>query len=263
MRILSILLVAGLLLSSFSARSQGNAMARPRQSTPVPLELNSQKGGMIHVALGAYTPTGFWRQRYGNVLDIQTGYTWINGAHLFGFEGGAMYTNQVKDLGSVLNFLLTPEGEILSNDGSYSSLRVEMRGWQLGAHIGQRYPLNALGSAKSSWFWKLKGGVMQHKLAFMSSGGVPMLASPYTYGMDELQRGGFVGEEIGFLHLGRVAPHFQLSILAFQGWMQPIRGYNFSLGGIQTEAKLNFAWGIRGTWILPLLQEKSAIRFYY
>jgi hypothetical protein len=22
-------------------------------------------------------------------------------------------------------------------------------------------------------------------------------------------------------------------------------------------------WGVRATWILPLLQEKSAIRFYY
>jgi len=263
MRILSILLVGGLLGTTFSAAGQGTAMARPRRSTPVPLELSSQKGGMFHVGLGTYAPTGYWRQRYGNVLDIQTGYTWINGSHLFGFEGGALYTSQVKDLGNVLSFLLTPEGEILSNDGSYSSLRVEMRGWQMGAHIGQRYALNPLGSAKSSWYWKFKGGMMQHKMAFMSSGGVPMLATPYTYGLDEMQRGAFVAEEIGFLHLGRVAPHFQISLLAFQGWMHPIRGYNFSIGGIQKEPQWNYAWGLRGTWILPLLQEKSAIRYYY
>ena len=263
MRILSLLWVVAVFLSAHSAMGQGAGLARPRRSTPVPTEISSQKGGMIYVGLGGYVPSGYWRQRYGNLLDIQTGYTWLNGSTLLGLEGGALYSSQVKGLDQILDFLITPEGEILGNDGSYNSLRVEMRGWQLGAHVGQRYALNDLGSAKSSWFWKLKGGMMQHKMAFMSSGGVPMLAAPYTHAMDELNRGAFLGEELGFMHLGRVAPHFQLSVLAFQGWMWPVRGYTFVLDGIQKEPQWSMGWGVRATWILPLLQEKSAIRFYY
>ena len=65
------------------------------------------------------------------------------------------------------------------------------------------------------------------------------------------------------MHLGRVAPHFQLSVLAFQGWMWPVRVYTFVLDGIQKEPQWSMGWGVRATWILPLLQEKSAIRFYY
>ncbi len=263
MRILSLLWVVSLTLCTATAFGQGAGLAGPRRSTPAPEEIPSQKGGMIFVGLGGYTPSGPWRHRYGTILDIQTGYTWLSGATLFGVEGGALYGGQVKGLEDILHFLLTPEGEILGNDGSYSSLRVEMRGGQLGVHVGKRYALNRQQSAKSSWYWKLKGGIMQHKMAFMSSGGVPMLATPYTYGMDELQRGAFMGEEIGFMHLGRVAPHFQWSILAFQGWMHPIRGYTFVFEGAQKEPQFSLGWGLRATWILPLLEEKSAVRYYY
>lgn len=260
MRNLSLLCIA--LLWSWSALGQ-TAVVRPRRSTPVPTTVESQRGGLIQVGLGGFQPSGFWRQRYGGLLDVQAGYSILNGQTLFGFSGGALYGSQVKDLAEVIDFLLTPEGEILANDGSYGNLRVEMRGWQISAHIGRRYALNPANSAKSTWYWKLHAGVMQHKMAFLSSGGVPMLAEPYSLGLDELKRGPYVSEEIGFMHLGRVAPHFNVSLVAFQGWTEAVRGYSFTLGGYQKEPKWDLGWGIRTTWILPMLQEKTAIRYYY
>jgi len=263
MRNLSLIWVLALVIAPHLLLAQSGAIARPRRSTPIPEKVEGQRGGLIQVGLGGYQPSGAWTHRFGSMLDVQASYSLLNGATLIGLDLGSLHSSQVKNMSDVLNFLLTPEGEILSNDGSYGSLRIEMRGWQMGGHIGQRYPLNPLGPAKSTWYWKVKGGVMQHKIAFMSSGGVPMLAAPYTYGMDELRRGPFVSEELGFLHLGRIAPHFALSLVAFQGYMLPIRGYSFTLQGPTTAAQWDAGWGIRATWILPMLQEKSAIRFYY
>ena len=246
-----------------SLQAQSTTVVRPRRSTPVPTTVADQRGGLIQVGLGGYQPSGFWSRRYGGLLDVQTSYSWLSGKSLFGIDAGALYSSQVKDLASILNFLLTPEGEILANDGSYGNLRVEMRGWQLGAHIGRRSALTESGSAKSTWYWKLHGGIMQHKMAFISGGGVPMLAEPYSLGLDELKRGPYVAEEIGFMHLGRIAPHFQVSLVAFQGWTEAVRGYSFTLAGYQKEPKWDLGWGIRTTWLLPMLQEKSAIRYYY
>lgn len=263
MRNLSLVCIAFLGLWAGSLQAQSTTVVRPRRSTPVPTTVADQRGGLIQVGLGGYQPSGFWSRRYGGLLDVQTSYSLLNGKTLLGIDAGALYSSQVKDLASVIHFLLTPEGEILANDGSYGNLRVEMRGWQLGAHVGQRYALTESGSAKSTWYWKLHGGIMQHKMAFMSSGGVPMLSEPYTLGLDELKRGPYLSEEIGFMHLGRVAPHFQVSLVAFQGWTEAVRGYSFTLGGYQKEPKWDMGWGIRTTWVLPMLQEKSAIRYYY
>ncbi|HAB36257.1 MAG TPA: hypothetical protein DCE58_06650, partial [Cryomorphaceae bacterium] len=76
MRNLSLLCIA--LLWSWSALGQ-TAVVRPRRSTPVPTTVESQRGGLIQVGLGGFQPSGFWRQRYGGMQDLQTSNSFLCG----------------------------------------------------------------------------------------------------------------------------------------------------------------------------------------
>ncbi len=252
-----------IILQCYTSKAEGSITKFKSKKEITEKHLN-QVGSLIQIRLGVQQPMGNWLNYYGSILDIGLQYSWINKDLFYGISSTYLYGGNVKKLDQILDYLLTESGEIMSNDGSsLSGLQSELRGGQLGIHFGSRISKWSDGnSCPIIWF---ETGIIQHKRALFSSGGVPQLEPPYSYGLDNLHRGIYIQENIGWMHIGKHAPHFKIELQTFQSITKLIREYQFNMGSNEIAPKwiLDFGLGIRTTWILPILHEKRDRKYYY
>jgi hypothetical protein len=261
MNITSLITGFSLVLMSYSTKAQPPNI-ESNQDLNIDKTKAKQRGSLIQIRLGGQVPLGNWYENYGTLLDAGLQYSWMNGNLFYGISSTYLYGGNVRKLDDILGHLITRNGEIMSNDGSsLSGLQSELRGGQIGLHFGSI--ISKWGKSNSNPIIWLEAGVIQHKRALLSSGGVPQLEPPYIYGLDNLHRGVYFQENLGWLHIGKNAPHFKIEFQTFQSITRLIREYQFILEEIDTTVKWDFGIGFRATWILPILSEKSQTKYYY
>jgi|TARA_B110000914_G_scaffold225059_1_gene244665 hypothetical protein len=217
------------------------------------------KGQLIHVGAGSFLPLGDWGKSFKSSLSMSTAldHQWANG-WILGLQADFLHAGKLKQGPALIEHLMTSEGEILANDGSYGSLQAELRGSIIGTRL-----MHVFKVPYGEWLVGFSVGYLRHKVGIFSSGGVPLLESPYTEGLDQLHHGINLSPILIYRYLdpaGRI--NFQIGLDAGFAQTQSIRGYNHFSRQPDTDIKFDQWIGLRAAWILPLLKVEDRIKYY-
>ena len=217
------------------------------------------KGQLIHVGAGSFLPLGDWGKSFKSSLSMSTAldHQWANG-WIHGLQADFLHAGKLKQGPALIEHLMTSEGEILANDGSYGSLQAELRGSIISPRL-----MHVFKVPYGEWLVGFSVGYLRHKVGIFSSGGVPLLESPYTEGLDQLHHGISLSPILSYRYLdpaGRI--NFQIGLDAGFAQTQSIRGYNYFSRQPDTDIKFDQWIGLRAAWILPLLKVEDRIKYY-
>ena len=171
---------------------------------------------------------------------------------IVGLEGGFLFGSNLQDP-TIFKDLFNSYGTITGSTGEEAKVLFLMRG--VSAHANAGYIFNRFGNNPNSGLW-LSGGVgfFGHKIRIESTyNNVPQLEGDYKLGYDKLTMGISTKQFIGYLY----QPNYRL--LKFyggfefvQGFTKNVRTYNYDTGGPENELRLDFLYGFKVGWILPI-----------
>lgn len=206
---------------------------------------------------GGYAlPGGDMADRFGNNFSI--GGKFIRktkGNWTWGFQGDFFFGDEVRET-DILKGLVTSQGELLTQDGTFGTVLLYERGWRVETQLGKIFPV--LGPNDNSGLVFMAGaGFIQHKIRIESQGDrIPYLEGDYTKGYDRLTNGWYVSEFFGYMNFGnRRRVNFFLGIEAVQGFTQGRRSFNFDTRSSDTGERRDLMLGIKGGWIIPLYKK--------
>lgn len=239
-----------------------SAQAQP-ESGPLladPVWLLSVQGG------GAW-PGGVLQQRFGTAaalglgLSYQTARGW-----LWGVEGQFLFGNQVRE--DVLRGIATRDGFVFGRDGLVADIRIFQRGFMAPVvKAGRVFPLRLPGANANAGWW-LAGGVgwLQHRILIQDvTRSVDQLVGAYRRGYDRLTSGPAFVQQLGYLYTGeRRGLNFFVVLESTQGFTRNRRTFDFAAGRRLDEPRLDWLFGVRLGWIVPIYRNASdKEQFYY
>jgi hypothetical protein len=175
-----------------------------------------------------------------------------------GLSTGFIFGNQLKDT-TIFVDLVNEYGTITAmNSGEPANILFLMRG--MTANINAGYVFNKLGNNPNSGLWIQGGaGFLMHKIRIESLyDDVPQLEGDYRKGYDRLHMGFQFKEFIGYLfQADKRFFNFYGGFEFIQGFTQNQRAYNFDLNGPDPGTKLDFFWGVKVGWLVPIYKRKA------
>ena len=213
---------------------------------------------------GGYSqPAGDLADRFGANFSIGCNFfRKLKSNWLLGLQGDFLFGNQVKE-NDFITQLATSQGQLISIDGTYSTVILYERGWQAQFRAGRILPV--VGPNKNSGLMFLAGvGFLQHKIRIESQGDdVPYLQGNYIKGYDRLTNGTSVSLFAGYINFGnRRRINFFGGIETTVGFTKCRRDFNFDTRTKDDNSRKDIFIGLRAGWIIPLYK-KIPNTFYY
>ena len=163
----------------------------------------------------------------------------------------------------LLSNLLSPEGQIVDNEGDVASISVSGRGAIIGIHGGTIIPLG-FSNVNSGIF--LRGGIgsIHHKIGFdFTEHRITQLEDPYLSGYDRLSWGGYVSGFVGYWHMDtkrRINAYG--GIFSFASRTSPLRTTNFDTGISDANPRFDAGLGFEFGWVLHIYK-RDAKEYWY
>ena len=205
---------------------------------------------------GYFSPGGDLADRFGNNFSIGGKYIRkTKGNWIWGFQGDFLFGDNVKET-SMLNGLVTSQGQFITQDGTYGTLLLYERGWKVESQLGKLFPL--IGPNKNSGIVFIAGaGFIQHKIRIESQGyRIPYLEGDYTKGYDRLTNGWYVSQFLGYMNFGnRRRVNFFIGIEAVQAFTKNRRSFNFDTRSSDDSERSDRLLGLKAGWIIPLYKK--------
>ena len=218
----------------------------------------------IGINYGLYEPGGDLKDRFGATSIISGNILYKTKKNfLFGFSGGFMFGNDVKEPG-LLDAISTENGQVLGLDGLYADIRIFQRGYHISASVGKIIPLKKP-NLNSGFIFLIGPGFIQHKIRIESIGNtVPALRKEYKKGYDRLTNGIELHEFIGYIYFSnRQLINFYCGFEFIQGFTENRRDHNFDDPGKKESNRIDLLYGFRVGWVLPLYKKKPAAYYLY
>ena len=227
------------------------------------LDQTSVRSPHIGLVFGGSAPQGAWSERYGffGQIGLTAGLKTENNGYVY-VKGTSWSGADVKELG-LLSDLMTPQGQIIDNEGDIAQITVTGRGGQYGAGVGKIFPA-PWANPNSGWMVKLGAGSLHHHVHFLyTENRISPLEGERLKGYDRMRWGAY-----GELWAGFWLMSSNQRINAFAG---------FSLGAAQTFAlrSQNFdtlemndpeAWdgwmGLEAGWVFHIYK-RAAKEYWY
>lgn len=241
-----LIFILGLLLITVQIHAQRNRYYQVQRS-------NEGNILLINAFYGLHFPGGDLKDRFGNNFSPGGSVDFLTKQNLIiGLQTNFMFGSNVNT--DVLENLRNDEGMIFGNDGGIAEVRLRERGLYAGAHIGKIFSLSDA-NKRSGLRLTLGGGYLQHKIRIQDDPQVfvSTLNDEYKKGYDRLSSGFALTEFIGYQYLStsrRV--NFMLGLELTQAFTQGRRSYNFDTRERDDAQRLDFLYGIRIGWTLPL-----------
>jgi len=219
---------------------------------------------MFYGFYGYQWPGADMAERFGSNSTIGPGFMWKTSSNwLFGVEYNYLFGNNVRDGFSILQGIMTSEGNVISGDGTPSVIALFERGHAIGAKFGKLIPV-IQADKNSGIFFTIGGGYITHKIRIeVENQSAPQLKGDYKRGYDRLSGGFMLSQSVGFMYFGKSRLlNFTLSVEAFEGWTKPYRDYYFDTMTAPEGKKFDFLIGPKIAWMIPLRQ-RSLKEFYY
>ena len=220
--------------------------------------------GLISASYSYQFSGGDLAYRYGNnssigpSFSIKTRSNWI-----FGVDFNFIFGNDVKLYNQIIKSVAPPNGNVISQEGSFADVKMFERGFFTSFKIGKIIPV--FKSNPNSGLLILGSiGYLQHNIRIeVANNNTPQLMDDYARGYDRLSGGLAASEFIGYIYLSdRKLTNFFAGIEFTQGWTKSMRDYNFDTMQKDDSRKFDSFIGIKIGWIFPLYK-RSPEKFYY
>jgi hypothetical protein len=205
----------------------------------------------ISVTSGGFLPISDLNSRYGAFATVGAAFGVKNTSNKYlGFRLTLITGAEVQEP-NLLSNLLTPDGEIIDNEGRVAAISISGRGAIIGFHGGKIIPLSGT-NINSGIFLRGGLGSIHHKIGFdFTENHITQLEDPYLAGYDRLCWGFYTSGFVGYWHMGisrRVNAYG--GIFGFASRTTPLRSTNFDTGIPDTEPRFDAGLGIEFGWVL-------------
>lgn len=184
---------------------------------------------------------------------------------LFSAECSYLFGGHLKyEASSVLDNILTSDGQIIDQNGNYATVLLSERGFYAGGRSG--YIIPAFGLNPNSGFFFTAGlGFIQHKIRIENDGNrAPQILNDYKKGYDKLTNGLAASESAGFIYFGKnQVMNFSIEFEFYQAWTKCRRDFNFDTMEKDETERLDLLSGIKISWIIPIYKRLADGVYYY
>ena len=219
----------------------------------------------VGVGIGYYLPLGDMGSRYSGAFRLGGGFNVKNRKNwTFGLDGGYLFNDAVRNPENYLLNMRTELGEVISQDGSFAEIIMNMRGLTLNASIGRVF--DVIGPNPNSGIVVRFGvGYLQHKIHIEARrDDVPQFEEDMRQYYDQLTGGLTLNQFIGYQHLSNSRlTNFFVGIEAFQGFTRNLRNYNIDLGGKDDRQRFDGLLGLKAGWLLLIYKRKPQEFYFY
>ncbi len=180
----------------------------------------------------------------------------------FELEGNFMFGSRVNRVG-LLSGIANERGDITDSQGELVKISYDLRGFNVFASVGKLFPLKFT-NQNSGILTQLGVGYLQHKIFIdYRDGDVFQLSEEMLKGYDRLHSGFAMKQFIGYQHFGKKNLYnFYIGIEVQQGFTKNRREYNYDTQSFDLGRKLDFLYGVRAGWSIPI-RERASEEFYY
>jgi hypothetical protein len=170
----------------------------------------------------------------------------------FELDGTFMFSKNVK-VSTILDPILTSDRQIVNANGEPANIEVYQRGFTGTFNVGKVLPFIGP-NPNSGIIAKMGVGFIRHKIRIENQDNlVPALNKENLIYYDRLTWGFLVKEYIGYQHLGNTnLANFTFGIEFLQGFTRGMRDYQLDLEGPYRDKRLDFMFGVRVGWIIPV-----------
>jgi len=148
--------------------------------------------------------------------------------------------------------------EFINNDGEREGVPVYERGYIIGLQAGKiistskSHPDNGIELLTSA-------GFIQYKIdIYNSNKDIPQLQGSYLKGYDRLTNGAFVEEYAGYIFFAKnKLLNFTLGLDGLVGFTQDRRTFLYDVMRSDNGQRIDFLFGLRGGWFIPIFKRKS------
>jgi hypothetical protein len=208
----------------------------------------------IDFNFGAQMPAADLEKRFGSNLCVGVGIERISlpKGWIFSVNGCYLFGQNVNE--DVLSKLRTPEGEIISDIGTYAAVELRQRGFYVGGHFGKIFKLSDNGNRFRGIRATLGVGFLQHKIRIQdNNNSAPHVAPPYDAGYDRLTYGFALNQFIGYQVVSRDKQiNFYAGIDFIEGFTKNRRGFNYDTRQRDDASRLDILYGIKVGWQITL-----------
>ncbi len=212
---------------------------------------------------GLYTPSGDMAKTYGNNAAIGFSYAYKTKTNfLFGADFNFMFGNDVKDAGNLFRELRTTEGQIIGIEGEFVNVIVLQRGFAAGVYAGKIFPIIGP-NPNSGLVVKFGFNYLEH-LTYIESreAEIPPLEGDFRKAYDRKRGGLAFYQFIGYQNFSNNQfANFFVGLDFYQGFTQDLRSYNIDEMRFTDDKFLDFLFGIKLGWVLPVYKQVDN-RFY-
>lgn len=242
-----------LLLAVCTLTNVVTTAAQSRRESPEepPKERSSKSSAVLaHFTLGGHLPAGDLSKRFGVNGAIGAATEYITPQDwFFGIEGALIFGSKVKE--DPLAIIRNPSGNIIGNNRSIVSVRLQERGMYIGGSIGQLIRLDK--TRRAGIRWSFGGGWSQHSIRVLDDArAVVQLRGDYKKGYDRLTGGPAIQQFIGWQHVGYGRDMSWLVGFEFnQAFTNTRRDWDFTSMAKLDQQRVDLRFGVRIAWTLP------------
>lgn len=219
----------------------------------------------INASYAAQLPGADMADRFGFNSNIGLHVLFKSASNwIFGAEGGVLFGRNIHE-NTILNGLLTNDGNIINSSGSFTWVTAEQRGWTATVTCGRMFHLKKWAPNKNSGLeFRIGAGYMLHKIRYdMEEQNLPQLTDDYLKGYDRMSGGWMLTQYLGYRYFGnRKLINFFVGLEGMQGITQSLRTWNYDTNSAATGNRVDLLYGIRAGWTIPIYR-RSADEIYF
>ena len=219
---------------------------------------------MITPTYAMNIPAGDMSSRFGVSNTIGAGFGHKTKTNwYFGIEGNFLFSDKIKNSGSVLANISTSDGHIIDENGVYANIVLLERGYDIRLRAGKIIPVGR-SNPNSGLMITGGAGFLQHKIRIENSdNAAPQVSGDYKKGYDHMCNGPALNQFIGYIHFSNNRKiNCFAGIEAIEAFTRSGRAYYFAEMKKADEKRFDMLLGIKVGWSFPLYK-KAGREFYY
>lgn len=173
---------------------------------------------------------------------------------IFGLEGSFIFGKEVRE-DSILNGLLTSDGNIINVSGGFTRVIAGERGFTLALTGGRIFHLEGLAPNPNSGLEvRLGVGYLQHKIRYdVEDNNLQQLTKEYKKGYDRLSSGLMVSQFVGYRYFGNNRfINFFAGVEVMEAFTDSRRSWNYDTNSPGMTGRFDLLFGLRAGWSVPI-----------
>ena len=229
-------------------------------------ESNKEKNDILFISVNhaLQIPGGDLAQRFGTNSDISLTLSYkTNNDFIFEINGSVLFGPTVKE-NNVFDAINGDNGTLISQNGEIPTIRLFERGGHIDISCGRYFSLKSEKS-ESGIMLSIGTGYLYHKIFIETlTTELPQLSEELIKGYDRLSGGLLTKQFIGYLHFSKKTNIRYLFGLEFiQAFTKDLREYNYTNQAYVTANRMDYLFGLKCGFIVPIKQRQQERYYYY